>query len=243
MTTPAQTSTRQERRKARTRAAILDAAEEFFASADSASATIAQIADAADVAVATVYQHFAGKDDLHLAVVERALEKNERHMMAVYDSDAPAVAKLIGAVRAYLAFYLESPPLFRLVALRQGTPSEESSASPVAVMLSERVDRMTRALAGVVEQGIAEGTFREVDPLDTARFAWGAMNGVIALAQRPDRLRLSEDELRSALAQGAELLAEGLLADPMRGPDGRLAEEFRSALREAIHTATAEETK
>lgn len=240
MPTTSETSTRQERRKARTRAAILDAAEEFFAAMDPESATIARIADAADVAVATVYQHFSGKDDLHLAVVERALEKNERHMMAIYDSDAPAVQKLIGAVRAYLAFYLESPRLFRLIALRQGTPTDESTAGPVAVMLSERVDRMTQALAGVVEQGIAEGTFRRVSPLDTARFAWGSMNGVIALAQRPDRLRLSENELRSALAQGTELLAEGLIADALRSPDGRLPDEFKAALRQAINSATVE---
>lgn len=238
-----QTTGRQERRKARTRAAILDAAEEFFASMDPESATIARIADAADVAVATVYQHFAGKDDLHLAVVERALEQNERHMMAVYESDQPAVAKLIDGVRAYLAFYLESPRLFQLVALRQGLASEASTQNPVAVMLAERVDRMTQALAGVVEQGIAEGSFREVDPMDTARFAWGSMNGVIGLALRPDRLRLSEDELRAALAQGAELLSEGLLSDAVRGPDGRLPAEFKAALRAAIDSASAEETQ
>jgi AcrR family transcriptional regulator len=231
--------TRQERRKARTRAAILDAAEEFFASADPDAATIARIADAADVAVATVYQHFAGKDDLHLAVVERALGRNEAHMFAVYGADTPPLEKLIDATAAYLSFSLESPRLFRMVALRQGTPSEESAAGPVAVMLAERVDRMTRELAWVIEQGVAAGALRAISPLETARFLWGAMNGVIALAQRPDRLRLTDDELRAVLTQGLRVLLDGIVADSRRGPDGRMSAKLADRLGMAIANASA----
>lgn len=200
MTVKGEPSLRQERRKAKTRGAILDAAEEFFTT-DPASATIARIADAADVAVATVYQHFAGKDDLHLAVVERALEQNERLMMAVYESDELPVVKLVRAAGAYLRFFLETPQLFRLVALRQGQVTAESAESPVAVMLAERVDRMTTALAGVVQAAVTDGSLRPVEPLPTARFLWGSLNGVIGLAARPDRLRLTTDELQEALTQ------------------------------------------
>ncbi|MCK2243750.1 MULTISPECIES: TetR/AcrR family transcriptional regulator [unclassified Crossiella] len=224
-----ETTSRQDRRKARTRARIIDAAEGFFAAADADAATIARIAQAADVAVATVYQHFAGKDELHLAVVERALERNEQHMMAVYLADAPPLDKLVDSVGAYLAFYLTSPPLFRLIALRQGVLSDESADNPVAVMLAERVDRMTRALAGVVEAGVADGSLRTVSPTDTARFLWGSMNGVIALAQRPDRLRLSHDELLATLSQGVDILLAGLVADP----DNRLPDAVREVITRA----------
>jgi len=227
-------SSRQDRRKAHTRARILDAAEEFFASADPASATIARIAEQADVAVATVYQHFAGKDDLHLAVVERALAQNEQHMLTVYSADLAAVPKLIDALGAYLRFYRETPQLFRLVALRQGHVTDESSAGPVAVILAERVDRMTAALAGVIEQGVAEGVLRGLAPLDTARFLWGALNGVIGLALRPDQLRLGDDELGSAIAQGAEILFGGMVTAAACGPDGRLLPEHQARLRAAL---------
>ncbi|HTF53842.1 MAG TPA: TetR/AcrR family transcriptional regulator [Pseudonocardia sp.] len=229
-TAESKSSPRQDRRKARTRARILDAAEEFFASSDPESATIARIAEAADVAVATVYQHFVGKDDLHLAVVERALEHNERQMLAVYDSELLPELKLIDAAGAYLRFYLESPQLFRVIALRQGRVSEESTDSPVAVMMAERVDRMTHALARVINDGIDGGSLRPVAPLDTARFLWGAFNGVIGLALRPDRLRLDEHEMRTALSQGIEVIFDGLVGDRLRGADGRLAPELRRRL-------------
>ncbi|HWN34906.1 MAG TPA: TetR/AcrR family transcriptional regulator [Pseudonocardia sp.] len=237
MTTAAPKSTpRQDRRKARTRARILDAAEEFFASADPESATVARIAEAADVAIATVYQHFAGKDDLHLAVVERALEQNERRMFAVYDSALPVPLKLVDAAGAYLHFYLETPQLFRVIALRQGRVSDDTADSPVAVIMAERVDRMTRALARVIEDGIHDGSVRPVSPLDTAHFLWGACNGVIGLALRPDRLKLDEPEMRTALTQGLEILLAGLLSDQQRDRGGRLAVELRERLQVALNS-------
>jgi len=231
--TTAEPMSRQERRKARTRAAILDAAEGFFAT-DPESATIAKIAEAADVAVATVYQHFAGKDDLYLAVVERALAANEQHMMTAYDGDAAPVERLVDAVGAYLSFYAESPELFRLVALRQGRVTEESSSGPVAAVMADRVDRLTTTLAGVIEEGVADGSLRDVVPLDFARFIWGAMNGVIALALRPDRLRLTEADLRAAILQGTEVVFDGLVSDSSRGSDGRLRTDLRARLRAVL---------
>ncbi|WP_052595909.1 TetR/AcrR family transcriptional regulator [Luteipulveratus mongoliensis] len=226
-------TSRQDRRKAQTRARIIDAAAEIFAT-DPAAATIARIAQEADVAVATVYQHFAGKDDLHLAVVERALERNEQHMMTVYLADTPPLQKLINAAAAYVAFYVESPQLFRLVALRQGAPTEESTEGPVAVILSERVNRMTQALADVIEAGVADGSLRSVEPLATARFLWGAMNGTFALAARPDQLRLTHDELIAALSQGLDIVLEGFVAPSTRDSDGHLPKRLRMALRRAI---------
>jgi hypothetical protein len=91
--------------------------------------------------------------------------------------------------------------LFRVIALRQGRVSEESTDSPVAVMMAERVDRMTQAPARVLADGVRDGSLRPVSALDTARFLWGSFNGVIGLALRPDRLRLTEPELLTALTR------------------------------------------
>lgn len=159
-------------------------------------------------------------------------------MMAVYLAEQPALEKLIDAAGAYFGFYLESPRLFRLVGLRHGNPTDESTLGPVAVMLVERVDRMTMALAGVFEQGVAEGSMRPVDPLAAARFGWGAINGVTALAQRPDRLRLTDAELRETLVLGLELWLDGLVADSQRGPDGRLPQHLRDRVRAVIEGAS-----
>lgn len=210
---------RQERRKAATRAKIVDAAETLFC--DGGDATVEQIADRADVAVATVYTHFSGKPELQRAVVERALEENEQHMMTAYDADAPPLDRLLDAAAAYLRWFRQSPQRFRLLQLRLSGPISDPSDE----VLTKRVNLMTDALAGVIADGVADGSLREVPPLDSARFFWGALNGVFALAIRPDSLRLADDELDAAIAAGASLLFEGLVADKHRGSDGRLLPE------------------
>ncbi|MFC9998616.1 TetR/AcrR family transcriptional regulator [Nocardia sp. NPDC127526] len=230
--TDTQPSTRQDRRKARTRGVILDAAEELFAGGD--AVTVEQIAEAADVAIATIYQHFGGKDPLYLAVVERALEANERHMVAIYESDAEPVDRLIEAAGAYLRFFLESPHLFRMIQLQPG----HLAADQAATLVAERINRMNAALVALITDGIREGSLRKVGAVDTARFLWGTMNGVIGLATRPDALRLSTSELRATTLQGMELLLEGLLTDRHRGADGRVARRVRLRLKRVVEAAT-----
>ena len=65
---------RLERRKARTVAAILDAAERHFLERGYESAKVDEIAADADVAVGSIYNHFGNKDGLYGALVHRALE-------------------------------------------------------------------------------------------------------------------------------------------------------------------------
>jgi hypothetical protein len=121
-----------------------------------------------------------------------------------------------------------------VIALRQGRTSDESTDSPIAVIMAERVDRMTHALARVIEDAVGEGSLRPVDPLATARFLWGTFNGVIGLGLRPDRLKLDENNMRAALTQGVEILLDGLLSATQRGPDGRLTPELHHRLHIAL---------
>src|SRR5438552_12188169 len=65
---------RLERRKARTVAAILDAAERHFLERGYESAKVDEIAADADVAVGSIYNHFGSKEGLYASLVERALE-------------------------------------------------------------------------------------------------------------------------------------------------------------------------
>jgi AcrR family transcriptional regulator len=76
--TDRQSGGRVQRRKARTRAALLAAARRLFAANGVDSTTIAEIADEADVAVGSFYNHFATKDDLLAALLETSLSEQRR---------------------------------------------------------------------------------------------------------------------------------------------------------------------
>ena len=66
---------RLERRKARTRAALIKAAQSFIA-AGRVSAPILEITQAADVGMGSFYNHFETKEELFAAAVEDALDQH-----------------------------------------------------------------------------------------------------------------------------------------------------------------------
>src|SRR5262245_48439011 len=69
---------RVERRKARTRRNLLAAARHLFAARGVEHTTIADIAERADVAIGSFYNHFSTKDELLDALIEQALSEQLR---------------------------------------------------------------------------------------------------------------------------------------------------------------------
>src|SRR5438067_13777107 len=86
---------RLERRKARTVAAILDAAERHFLERGYETTKVDDIALDADVAVGSLYNHFGGKESLYRALVERALDLFEAYMDDDRDTDLSALEQTL----------------------------------------------------------------------------------------------------------------------------------------------------
>lgn len=86
-----------ERKKARTRTAIHDAALRLFAERGYEATTIADIADAADVSRATFFSYFASKDDVVFGDAPRAAEALEAML-----AELPEGVGTLEAVREWL---------------------------------------------------------------------------------------------------------------------------------------------
>jgi AcrR family transcriptional regulator len=112
---------RRERKKAATRAAILEAATALFLERGFDAVTVREIADRADVTPKTVFTHFPQKEALVFAD-ER--ERHERLVAAV--RDRPSGVSVSDALKAhYLAEIAElrTEPQSRILALMEGTPA------------------------------------------------------------------------------------------------------------------------
>jgi len=99
---------RRDRRRARTRAALVDAGRQLFAERDAAGVSIQDITDAADVAKGSFYNHFASREELQRAAAEAALEELgaslDREVEQREDDPARIVARsLLATLRACVA--------------------------------------------------------------------------------------------------------------------------------------------
>lgn len=83
---------RGERRKLRTRAALIEAAQEIYAQRGDLEVSIQQITEAADVGFGSFYNHFSSKAELLDAAIAEALEAHAAWLDGLLaDVDDPAV--------------------------------------------------------------------------------------------------------------------------------------------------------
>jgi AcrR family transcriptional regulator len=100
---------RHERRKARTRRSLLDAARALFSSKGVETTTIAEIAEKADVGVGSFYNHFETKEDLLAALLEEALATQLERLQA-RQAAADDPAEVISIAHRHLVRLAQSEP-------------------------------------------------------------------------------------------------------------------------------------
>ena len=106
---------RNERRKARTRSALLASGQHLFGEQGFDATTIAEIADEADVAIGSFYNYFATKDELLAALLQETLAEQLGHMQARRAGiDDPAEAISV-AHRHFVRLAREEPDWARLL--------------------------------------------------------------------------------------------------------------------------------
>ena len=199
-------------RRQRTVDALLRAAQEIFATRAVDEVTVEEIADAAGVAVGSLYNHFGSKAGLHAAVVERAVEVDRQFMDLAYTADRSPVEQLYAAAEEYLRFYLEAPEYFRMLAF-PGDPGRYRAGQELAERMARSVDEQNGRMVEALRLGIDAGVVRDVDPAAVATVLWASWNGIISLAWRPDGLHRSTKELRSLLRVATDAIANGLLVE------------------------------
>src|SRR5690606_7863539 len=86
MIDPAKPETRSDRRKKRNRQALIEAGYQVMAQKGVDAATMAEVAEHADVGAGTDYNYFASKGDLAKAVMEQVMDRLAQRIEAVTDT-------------------------------------------------------------------------------------------------------------------------------------------------------------
>ena len=223
-------TTRGARRRAHTRAAILDAAEHAFAEAGYRRTRMEDVAEEADVAVGSIYAHFGNKDGLYLALVEHAVELFSRYIRQAFRPEWTPLEQVVACGDAYLRFHLEHPGAFRFLAF-DGVETDTPEVDPEQrARVAAGIDALITEFEDKIQEAIDAGEARALNARLAGRFLWGAWNGVVALGLRGDGLALSEAEINDALQQARDIVMAGLCAPSERAADGTPRAQLRSVV-------------
>jgi AcrR family transcriptional regulator len=174
---------RQEERDRR-RAEIVDAAEALYAEAGWDSVTMDQVARRARLSRALVYVYFKDKADLHLVLVERALDTLRRRFEAAGVGKASGIAQLEAIGRAYLDYSRDMPHYFDACARYQSHACGDAAVEPNEAACRAAGHRVHETIVAAINRGVADGSIRGNlgDPYLTALALWAFTHGVIQIA-------------------------------------------------------------
>ena len=199
--------------EAERRAQILVAARETFVSTGYLASRVEDVAARARLSKGAVYFYFKSKRELFDALVAEDVAL----MMAFLDAAArdprPPLVRLVELGTSYLRHFggLATPPSFFLIMNEMAIRDEAVRAS-----MSETHQRFLERIAELIREGVADGSFRDVDPLAAALVLKAMVDGMAgqsAIGIPLDVGRLSGDGIR--------LILEGLSAAPSaRSPEG-----------------------
>jgi AcrR family transcriptional regulator len=176
------TERRQEERDRR-RSEIVDAAEALYAEVGWDAVTMDQVARRARLSRALVYVYFRDKADLHLALVERALDTLRLRFEAASQGKPSGIDEVEAIGRAYFAYAHELPHYFDACARFEARASSEG-VQPNEDACMAAGHRVHETIVASLNRGVADGSIRadNGDPYVTALALWAFMLGVIQIA-------------------------------------------------------------
>ncbi|MBF8189314.1 TetR/AcrR family transcriptional regulator [Nonomuraea sp. K274] len=186
---------RRERKKQRTREALVAAAVELFEKRGYERTTIAEIAAAADVSTRTFFLHFPTKEDVLLANARVRVDLGLRVIGGRRPGEEPGDV-LARAAEEMIADTWDTDLPSGLAALRAGL----ITSSPVA-----QARLLQRLLSAQVElaEGLREAYPDELDAVSAAALVGSVAGAVGAAALTSLRQGDSPDQVRDAMRRGA----------------------------------------
>ncbi len=165
---------RKAQQSARTREALLSTCLRLFAERGFASTSIDEIARAAGVTKGAMYWHFASKDDLFQAILDRIRSRWQEVVLQPVTARQSPVERLSQLFDSYAELFRESSEIclfLQQVLLDQHNKLFSAQVAKVLV-------RTARFIAGIIDEGKEAGVFKaEIDSLITAHMILGAVEG------------------------------------------------------------------
>ncbi|MGL3823462.1 TetR/AcrR family transcriptional regulator [Sphingopyxis sp. R3-92] len=166
-------------------------------------ASVERIASELNVTKGSFYHHLDAKDDLVLQCFRRSYGTVSRAQQAASDLEGSYWDRISAAISTLLDVqFSDLGPLLRTTAL--ATLPAEPRSDVVA-----RSNRTARRFAGMMIDGITEGSIRPIDPLIASQVVMAMLNSAVDLKSWADEFERGE-----AIRLYASTLAYGLFDDP-----------------------------
>jgi AcrR family transcriptional regulator len=171
-------TTRREREFLAHREEILMAAQKVFAAKGFFSTTMSDIAGEAEFGTGTLYKYFKSKEELYFTLIDEKTEEINRLVRAELSQETSAAERIKTALKLQFEFFERNRDFFRIY-ISERSRFEWTVKNELGKGLHEKMIAYINNLGQVMRQGIEEGRFRPLDPMDLAHALVGIVNSFI----------------------------------------------------------------
>lgn len=170
-----------------TRQEILEAAAQIIREKGFHATSMQDIAKAVDLRKASLYHHVNSKQEILVDLLDLALDQLNAQIKAVYSEQLPPDEKFRKALRAYLNYMAENLDLAAVLLLEHRSLEPQYHARHIP-----HRDEYEFYWQQIIEQGIAEGVFENLDTSLAVKAVLGVANWTIMWLNPNGRLNATE---------------------------------------------------
>lgn len=202
---------RKEKEKQQRRDDILRAAKEVFFGKGLMSATMDEIAEKAELSKGTLYLYFASKEELYLSL----LDEGDQIFMAMMQKELVPTLSAEELIRktatVYYMFYQQHPDYFNIMFFLHHGDLEDKVSPEFYKTCMCRAEETLKMIEGIIQKGIGEGSFRDVNAWKMTLNLWATANGIFLLCKEKGHFEfLKGFDERQLLEHALDIYLEGL---------------------------------
>lgn len=221
---------RKEREREQRKDEIITAAQKVFFEKGLHSATVDEIAEAAELSKGTIYLYYKSKEDLYLAVLMRGMQVLQDKFAEKLNTETDTLKALLGLVEVYFEFFRNQRQYFRMFQFLQ-TPQFHKQLSEEMKQAGSAVNMKTWNLViSLLQRGIDEGLLvSDIQAGEAAVILWLSSTALLTRIDTEAELWQSrmDIDLNRVLDHSVALFLDSMLTP--------LAKERYSSLLKSFH--------
>jgi AcrR family transcriptional regulator len=202
---------RREEEKGQRRAEIIDAAERLYAEVGWDAVTMDRVAKSARLSRALIYVYFQDKNDLLLAIAERALAELRESFIAAAAAHVVGLDMVQAIGRAYVLFQQETPYRFDACSRFH---AHQAAGQPTDDACAAAGDAVIAVIVQALLQGQADASIRKDigNPAQVCVMLWAFTHGLIQIATNKTQEIARQGIEVSQLMEGSFAMLRYMLA-------------------------------
>jgi AcrR family transcriptional regulator len=167
---------------------------------------MSDIAREAEFGTGTLYKYFKSKEDLYFTLIDEKVEEINRLVRAELSQKISAVQRITKVLELQFEFTDRNRDFFRIY-ISERSRFEWTVKDELGKGLHEKMVTYINSLAEVMKQGIKEGEFRSLEPVDLAHALVGIVNSFVfewLISRKPYPLISKLDTVLEIFLGGAQ---------------------------------------